>query len=98
MTCSTTRSTNVAMGDLQVRAGWSRGGRRRVRSGGRGGSRLYPAKDGPIRVEGRSSRLRPSKAADVPALAGTRSEEHTSEPSHVAISYAVFCLKKKKTG
>src|SRR5439155_9889067 len=23
-----------------------------------------------------------------------RSEEHTSEPSHVAISYAVFCLKK----
>src|SRR5690625_5334122 len=26
----------------------------------------------------------------------TRSEEHTSEPSHVAISYAVFCLKKKR--
>src|SRR5690625_6963914 len=25
----------------------------------------------------------------------TRSEEHTSESSHVAISYAVFCLKKK---
>src|SRR5690554_2479570 len=25
-----------------------------------------------------------------------RSEEHTSEPSHVRISYAVFCLKKKK--
>src|SRR5690349_22366462 len=25
-----------------------------------------------------------------------RSEEHTSEPSHVEISYAVFCLKKKK--
>src|SRR5437660_5154188 len=25
-----------------------------------------------------------------------RSEEHTSESSHVAISYAVFCLKKKK--
>src|SRR5574339_1009655 len=25
-----------------------------------------------------------------------RSEEHTSEPSHQAISYAVFCLKKKK--
>src|SRR5690625_7097486 len=24
-----------------------------------------------------------------------RSEEHTSESSHVAISYAVFCLKKK---
>src|SRR5690625_7016135 len=26
-----------------------------------------------------------------------RSEEHTSELSHVAISYAVFCLKKKNT-
>src|SRR6266704_6947646 len=26
---------------------------------------------------------------------GLRSEEHTSEPSHVSISYAVFCLKKK---
>src|SRR5258707_2626901 len=26
-----------------------------------------------------------------------RSEEHTSEPSHANISYAVFCLKKKKT-
>src|SRR5438034_4020703 len=24
-----------------------------------------------------------------------RSEEHTSEPSHTVISYAVFCLKKK---
>src|SRR5690625_6124685 len=26
-----------------------------------------------------------------------RSEEHTSELHHVAISYAVFCLQKKKT-
>src|SRR5690349_22575088 len=26
-----------------------------------------------------------------------RSEEHTSDSSHVEISYAVFCLKKKKT-
>src|SRR5436309_4501773 len=26
----------------------------------------------------------------------SRSEEHTSELSHVKISYAVFCLKKKK--
>src|SRR5699024_4038459 len=25
----------------------------------------------------------------------SRSEEHTSESSHVSISYAVFCLKKK---
>src|SRR5437667_4373621 len=27
--------------------------------------------------------------------ANPRSEEHTSEPSHITISYAVFCLKKK---
>src|SRR2546430_6606045 len=26
-----------------------------------------------------------------------RSEEHTSDSSHSQISYAVFCLKKKKT-
>ena len=26
----------------------------------------------------------------------TRSEEHTSDSSHITISYAVFCLKKKK--
>src|SRR6202012_6199098 len=26
-----------------------------------------------------------------------RSEEHTSNSSHTVISYAVFCLKKKKT-
>src|SRR3989442_8349103 len=37
---------------------------------------------------------RAGAAPDVdPAL---RSEEHTSELSHVRISYAVFCLKKKK--
>src|SRR5256885_9533983 len=27
---------------------------------------------------------------------GERSEEHTSNSSHLVISYAVFCLKKKK--
>src|SRR3546814_5958617 len=40
------------------------------------------------------------RAANSPvaALAGRRSEEHTSElPSLMRISYAVFCLKKKKT-
>src|SRR5688572_23101680 len=30
-------------------------------------------------------------------MAKPRSEEHTSEPSHSQISYAVFCLKKKKS-
>src|ERR1035441_1580134 len=29
-------------------------------------------------------------------LARTRSEEHTLNSSHLGISYAVFCLKKKK--
>src|SRR5262245_64023187 len=29
-------------------------------------------------------------------LAPARSEEHTSELHHLGISYAVFCLKKKK--
>src|SRR5256885_5963305 len=29
-------------------------------------------------------------------VSADRSEEHTSEPSHLVISYAVFCLKKKK--
>src|SRR5690625_3870429 len=31
-----------------------------------------------------------------PAWTTDRSEEHTSELHHVAISYAVFCLNKKK--
>ena len=31
------------------------------------------------------------------ASTSNRSEEHTSELSHRCISYAVFCLKKKKT-
>src|SRR6266496_2327483 len=29
-------------------------------------------------------------------MVAVRSEEHTSELQHVEISYAVFCLKKKK--
>ena len=34
---------------------------------------------------------------DINVLTDFRSEEHTSElQSHVRISYAVFCLKKKK--
>src|SRR6266496_4730217 len=32
----------------------------------------------------------------VPEPVRSRSEEHTSELRHVEISYAVFCLKKKK--
>src|SRR5438067_9322970 len=33
---------------------------------------------------------------DLKAPPNWRSEEHTSESSHVSISYAVYCLKKKK--
>src|SRR5690625_5750632 len=32
----------------------------------------------------------------VETMLENRSEEHTSNSSHVAISYAVFCMKKKK--
>src|SRR5437867_8197340 len=35
-------------------------------------------------------------AAHRPVSGVPRSEEHTSELSHRTISYAVFCLKKKK--
>src|SRR5258708_22623629 len=34
---------------------------------------------------------------DLPLAVQWRSEEHTSDSSHQIISYAVFCLKKKKT-
>src|SRR3546814_2618098 len=50
-----------------------------------------------------ATNVRPSRviasdrASEKPPLA-SRSEEHTSElPSLMRISYAVFCLKKKKT-
>src|SRR2546426_7419879 len=36
-----------------------------------------------------------STSSDIP-LSVSRSEEHTSDSSHLVISYAVFCLKKKK--
>src|SRR5699024_11340624 len=40
-------------------------------------------------------RVRPACPAS-PACRRQRSEEHTSNSSHVSISYAVFCLKKQK--
>src|SRR6267378_4094989 len=40
-----------------------------------------------------SSRRQPGTP---PPCSTSRSEEHTSELRHVEISYAVFCLKKKK--
>src|SRR5207244_5050900 len=36
------------------------------------------------------------RSESLPGLNPRRSEEHTSELSHQIISYAVFCLKKKK--
>src|SRR5690242_21178246 len=64
---------------------------------------VFVAADGEIR----NRRLRQAAAigdllgrpgvADILGLANDqRSEEHTSESSHMSISYAVFCLKKKK--
>src|SRR2546430_6165790 len=38
----------------------------------------------------------PQVDADGNEVAGVRSEEHTSELQSQSISYAVFCLKKKK--
>src|SRR2546422_11113235 len=37
-----------------------------------------------------------SSGASVSGTSGTRSEEHSLNSSHGYISYAVFCLKKKK--
>src|SRR5215212_10430676 len=45
-------------------------------------------------VEGPSRGPPPQRA--VALSHSSRSEEHTSELSHLGISYAVFCLKKKK--
>src|SRR2546422_6228853 len=39
---------------------------------------------------------RPRPRAAHPGVGHARSEEHTSELSHGYISYAVFCLKKKR--
>src|SRR5258707_10938214 len=58
-----------------------RRGRRRAQPRGRG---RRPRRGG---VEPRSESR---------ACGSGRSEEHTSELSHANISYAVFCLKKKK--
>src|SRR5207253_5637560 len=53
-----------------------------------------------VRVETSPEDLRGMIAAEgiLTARGGvsSRSEEHTSDSSHVAISYAVFCLKKKR--
>src|SRR3712207_8387978 len=52
---------------------------------------VFPVPGGPGR-----KRLWPPAAATSIAAMMPRSEEHTSELHHANISYAVFCLKKKK--
>src|SRR3546814_3233579 len=62
-----------------------------------------PAADGADRQGGLgeivvTARRQEERLQDVPIAVSVRSEEHTSElQSIMRISYAVFCLKKKKT-
>src|SRR3712207_6860340 len=62
--------------------------------------RGVPAHDHPrrrvLRRGGRAGRPARRRGGP-PAHAPRRSEEHTLNSSHANISYAVFCLKKKKT-
>ena len=54
---------------------------------------------GLIEMEVPSMASKNPKKPNLTAIVGSktgRSEEHTSELSHTVISYAVFCLKKKK--
>src|SRR5690348_17648284 len=51
--------------------------------------------DNPLHVTNALIRLRIDDCLDTREQA-PRSEEHTSELQHPSISYAVFCLKKKK--
>src|SRR3546814_2298547 len=74
--------------------GRRRGGPRSGRS--RPARRRGPAARGPPRPPRRQGQRRP-RSTEEPLRRGQRSEEHTSElQSLMRISYAVFCLKKKK--
>src|SRR5690554_8138075 len=62
--------------------------------------RTSAASTGLLRGAGSRLRLRGNGVQHDPAVRGEdlgRSEEHSLNSSHVRISYAVFCLKKKKT-
>src|SRR5947207_6082918 len=55
-----------------------------------------PAVDGQGPGTAKPPRL-PARPTPQPQRFALRSEEHTSDSSHTVISYAVFCLKKKRT-
>src|SRR5207253_6551921 len=65
----------------------------------RGASVLYVARDdyivGAIALEDEIRRESHAAIVQLHGYGVRRSEEHTLNSSHVAISYAVFCLKKK---
>src|SRR5215204_2414594 len=50
----------------------------------------------PVDLPGRHSVAQPFQSRPHQRGSAVRSEEHTSNSSHTVISYAVFCLKKKK--
>src|SRR3546814_6658998 len=85
------RSKAVERGGARARrsCGQDQGGGRRYRQGGR---------RQPSRADWRRRDQAAPCAARGTDTAAVRSEEHTSElQSLMRISYAVFCLKKKKT-
>src|SRR5690606_40751500 len=55
-----------------------------------------PPETGPEMTDAIAEPLRNSAMAIASVISGPRSEEHTSELQSREISYAVFCLKKKK--
>src|SRR3546814_4152255 len=68
----------------------------RLREGGFAG-RLIAVADFPAPGDAQPPIVAPANPGDPAAILFTRSEEHTSElQSLMRISYAVFCLKKKK--
>src|SRR3546814_8423989 len=97
-----------ARGDLQARRLWQRAappGAVRTPDRGAAGGPASESAAGRKGAAGGASAARPgglgiraTRHSQVIPAEGARSEEHTSElQSLMRISYAVFCLKKKKT-
>src|SRR5437588_8796820 len=60
------------------------------------GAKARGAQDAPVNPSQPALLLASPMSAAMTRELSARSEEHTSESSHTVISYAVFCLKKKK--